>query len=123
MFTRFPQRAILEATIEEEDMEGDYTDAELNEILCRGGDEEFELFQRMDAERRRNDEAVWRARGNKGPVPDRLFQDYELPPIYRTEPVFEKKDSDPVYDELTGRRKRQAANNVHYDDGLSEEAL
>ena len=102
-------------------MEGDYTDAELNEILARG-DEEYELFQRMDADRRRNDEAVWKARGNKGPVPERLFQEHELPPIYKIEPRF-KKEEEPVFDSETGRRKRQAANNVHYDDGLSEEQL
>lgn len=116
------KRAVLEATIEEEDVEGDYTENELNEILARSP-EEFELFTQIDQNRRRQDEQVWRSRGNTGPLPDRLFQEAELPAIYRKEPVFHKKEEEIVFDPLSGRRKRQAAGHVTYDDGLSEEQL
>lgn len=86
-------------------------------------DGELELFQRIDHDRRRSDEAYWRSRGNTGPLPERLFQESELPPIYRKEPTFSKKEEEPVFDPLSGRRRRQAANSVSYDDGLSEEQL
>lgn len=112
---------MLEATIEEDDVEGDYTEAELNDILARS-DAELELFSHIDTERRRSDEAHWRSR-NPGPLPERLIQESELPPVYRKEPTFTKKEEEPVFDPLSGRRRRQAAGNVTYDDGLSEEQL
>jgi ATP-dependent helicase STH1/SNF2 len=117
---------VLEAQIEEEEMEGDYTDAELNEILARG-DTEFELFQQMDNDRRRDDEAHWKAHHPGEPMPERLIQEWELPPIYRKEYKIQKKTAQEeereLFDESGSRRKRTAAGNgnVHYDDGLTEE--
>jgi ATP-dependent helicase STH1/SNF2 len=126
MLTWFEKRAVLEAQIEEEEMEGDYTDGELNEILARG-DEEFEIFQQIDIDRRRGDEAHWRAHHPAGePMPERLIQEWELPPIYRKEFKLNKKtaqeEENELFDESGSRRKRTAAGgNVHYDDGLTED--
>jgi len=120
-------RAVLEQQIEEDDVEGDYTDAELNEILARG-EEEFELFQQIDIDRRREDEEHWRRFHPRGPpMPDRLIQEHELPNIYKIDPIFPKRSAKEeeaaLFDETGSRRKRTAAGNIHYDDGLTEEQL
>lgn len=108
--------------MEEEDIEGDYTDADLNEILARG-DGEFEQFQEFDARRRQRDEEAWRARGNFGPMPERLIQLKELPPVYQIEPVYDIPEEE-LHDADGIRKRRQAAiNTVAYDDGLSEDQL
>ena len=76
----------------------------------------------MDQQRRERDEQAWRARGNYGPMPERLYQEHELPPIYKVEPQWEKVE-EPVYDASGARRQRKAAGNIHYDDGLTEDQL
>ena len=73
------QRAILEADQEEESEEsGDMNDEELNMLLARD-DSEREVFQRIDAQREREAEEMWRAAGNRGKPPPPLMQLEELP--------------------------------------------
>ncbi|WFD29111.1 RSC chromatin remodeling complex ATPase component [Malassezia sp. CBS 17886] len=110
-------RAMLEADNEEEEDEehGELNDDELNELLARG-ENEVGRFQEVDAERHADEEAEWRALGNKGPVPERLMQENELPEVYQRD--FDAEVIDGGQDDQPLSRRR---NVVHYDDGLTEE--
>lgn len=98
-------------------------DDELNEIIARG-DEEVDIFTRMDEQRKAQEQHDWRAIGGRGSPPDRLMTDAELPEIYRHDPVIKARqtrgqdDEPPQFDDVTGRRKRKGRNEVIYDDGL-----
>ena len=119
-------RAILEGDGEEEaeeEKENELGDDELNDILARG-DDEADIFARMDAERARAELAQWRSYGQKGPPPERLITEAELPAVFRIDPakiVAQQKASDELqYDEATGRRIRHR-NAPTYDEEMTEE--
>ena len=103
-------RIMLEAAENAEaQQQEEMDDEDLNAIIMRN-DAEFELFQKMDADRLKN--------GPYGPgkkLP-RLLQESELPDIYLNEeaPVVEES-TEPV-----GRGARERTK-VKYDDGLTEE--
>ena len=112
------QRAILEADQEEESEEsGDMNDEELNMLLARD-DSEREVFQRIDAQREREAEEMWRAAGNRGKPPPPLMQLEELPECYRNDDFFE---ATALEEEMEGRGHRRR-NVVSYNDGLSDDA-
>lgn len=98
------------------DREGEMDDAELNEIIARN-DEELELYNRMDEERRATEESNWVQYGGVGPAPPRLMGDSELPEVFL---VDTSEDAKPVKEEYTGRGAR-ARKEVAYDDGLNED--
>ncbi|KAI9818553.1 MAG: hypothetical protein M1827_000612 [Pycnora praestabilis] len=91
---------------EQEEMDDD----DLNTIMARS-DDELVLFQKMDAEREKNDIEY----GPDRKLP-RLMGESELPEIYLT-------DDNPVVEEIeehAGRGARERTK-VKYDDGLTEE--
>ncbi|KAJ8329722.1 hypothetical protein BDV3_003709 [Batrachochytrium dendrobatidis] len=98
--------------------EGEIEDSDLNEIIARN-EGELELFNKMDVERRQQEEQAWRARGNTGPVPCRLMQDAELPQEFLEDPELPEdgKNSAELYFGRGGRQRKD----VIYDDGLNEE--
>ncbi|KAL2914601.1 ATP-dependent DNA helicase Snf21 [Polyrhizophydium stewartii] len=96
--------------------EGELEDAELNEIIARN-QEEIEIFERMDQERRQQDEMQWRQAGNRGPPPPRLMQESELPQVFLEEPPADDKIGAEIYLGRGGRQRKE----VSYDDGLNED--
>lgn len=109
-------RAMLEDDNDDEgEEEGDLNDEELNEILARGDDERVR-FREIDAERDREEQAEWKALGNKGKAPDRLLTEAELPALYQRD--FDAEMIEASVEEEPAVRKR---NVVHYDDGLTED--
>lgn len=103
-------RVMLESAEAAENMEQDEMDDEdLNQMMMRS-EEEFELFQKMDQERLKNQKY-----GPDKKLP-RLFSEGELPEIYMNE-------DNPVVEEIEqqyGRGTRERVK-VKYDDGLTEE--
>ena len=90
---------------------------ELNEILARD-DGEANTFHRMDEEREREDERVWRAAGGTGVRKSGLMTFEELPPVYQTDnPASANRGN---HDEgPTGRGHRRRAV-VNYDIDLTD---
>ena len=110
-------RAMLEAgDDEEEDDSGELTNEELNQIIARSEDEE-KLFNKIDADRDREELAAWRAAGNKGKAVDRLITEDELPAHFQQSFEDEFMANEDKEDELV-QRKRAV---VHYNDNLTEE--
>ncbi|GAM86897.1 hypothetical protein ANO11243_049180 [Dothideomycetidae sp. 11243] len=103
-------RVMLESAEAQEAFEQDeMDDDDLNVIMMRS-DAELEIFQKMDAERLKN-----QTYGPNKKLP-RLFSEEELPDIYIQE-------DDPVVEEveiIAGRGARERTK-VKYDDGLTEE--
>ena len=96
--------------------DGDYIDdAELNEIIARN-EEELEIYNRMDAERREQEQRSWEESGNTGPCPPRLMPENELPSVFIEDPDADK----PEEIEETGRGARRRKT-IEYNDGLTEE--
>ena len=116
-------RALFGNEDEEQDEEekkierdGEYIDdAELNEIIARN-EEELEIYNRMDAERRELEQRMWEEEGNTGPCPPRLMPESELPAVFIEDPDAEK----PIELEETGRGARRRKN-IEYNDGLTED--
>lgn len=106
-------RAILENNEEDEEDTADLGDDEINEILARG-DDEIEMFTRMDLERVRDAELAHIRSGARGKVPERLITDEELPDVYHMEQQIA-----PAVDDALDQPRRKTL--VHYDDGLTEE--
>lgn len=98
---------------EEKEREGEMEDGELNEIIARD-EEELVLFNKMDAERRMQEEQDHVARGGTLPY-HRLIQESELPPIFIQSEVAPVA---PV--EYTGRGARQRKEIV-YEDPAAED--
>lgn len=87
------------------------TDDETNRLLARS-EEEFELFQRMDAEIDAEDEAAWcAALGNKGKSwPGRILTEAELPAhVKQGELVQKLEEEDAMSDGPLPRRRAAAA--------------
>jgi ATP-dependent helicase STH1/SNF2 len=103
-------RIMLEAAESAEQLQQEEMDDEdLNAIIMRN-DGEFEIFQKMDADRLKNEPY---GPGKKLP---RLLQESELPDIYLNEEA-------PIVEEVlepVGRGARERTK-VKYDDGLTEE--
>ncbi|TPX55887.1 hypothetical protein PhCBS80983_g04959 [Powellomyces hirtus] len=95
--------------------EGNLEDSELNEIIARN-DDELELFNKMDAERHKQELLQWRALGNRGDPPPRLMEDKELPAIY----LAEDDETIPEAELELGRGAR-VRKDVRYDDGLNDD--
>lgn len=89
-------------------------DEELNEMLKRS-DEELEIFNRIDADRARQEAEYYRRRRSR--PPERLIQEDELPDFYRQEEVL----VDEVETLLEYGRGQRVRDQVRYDDGLTEE--
>jgi ATP-dependent helicase STH1/SNF2 len=103
-------RIMLEAAENAESLQQEEMDDEdLNAIIMRN-EGEFEIFQKMDADRLKNEPY---GPGKKLP---RLLQESELPDIYLNEeaPIVEEVN------EPVGRGARERTK-VKYDDGLTEE--
>ncbi|TPX66244.1 hypothetical protein SpCBS45565_g04602 [Spizellomyces sp. 'palustris'] len=96
------------------DNEGQLDDTDLNEIIARTEDE-LELFNKMDADRKAAELQSWRAAGNRGDPPPRLMQDSELPSVYVQEEEL------PTEQEIELGRGARARKEVRYDDGLNED--
>ncbi|ORZ00685.1 SNF2 family N-terminal domain-domain-containing protein [Syncephalastrum racemosum] len=110
-------RSLLEdKTDEPADVEGEeeMDDEELNEMLKRS-DEELEIFNRIDADRARQEAEYYRRR--RGKPPERLIQEDELPEFYRQEEAL----VDEVENLLEYGRGQRVRDQVRYDDGLTEE--
>lgn len=81
---------------------------ELNRMLARD-DDEFELFETMDIERKEKELADWRELGNSGPVPPRLMTYDEIPDRFKN-PLQDSSESESdVEFTLLGKRKRKAS--------------
>ncbi|CAH7687939.1 SNF2 family N-terminal domain-domain-containing protein [Phakopsora pachyrhizi] len=118
-------RELLEDDDNEEEDDNELGDEELNEILKRS-DEEFEIFTRMDRDRTLKAIEDWKRtpEGQAGkPVPERLMTLEELPPVYSKENAPPVIDPNAIEDDNgePGARKPRNRNEVHYDDGLTEE--
>lgn len=88
------------------------SDEQLNELIARD-EEELELFNKLDKEKKEKEEAEWRASGGKRKKPSRLMQEDELPDYL----VQETQDEDVTIVYGRGRRERQE---IQYDDSLSD---
>jgi ATP-dependent helicase STH1/SNF2 len=99
---------------DEEDKEDNENleDSELNEIIARD-EEELALYNKMDKERRDQEQLEWENSGGEGHVPPRLMQESELPVIYIEDP---EQDQVPIEYGRGGRSRK----NVVYDDGLND---
>jgi ATP-dependent helicase STH1/SNF2 len=97
------------------DEEEEVDNEELNEMLKRG-DDELAVFERIDAEREEQEIEQYRRKGGRGPVPERLIQEHELPDVYKNDDVY----TDVVQQFELGRGQREKAS-VIYDDGLTED--
>ena len=116
------QAKAFETNAAEEDNEeaNELDDDELNELLARG-DDELEIFTRMDKEREAQKAAQWKAEGHKGHAPPPLMQESELPPFYRRdigEELAQQAQADELGMEGRGRRAKEA---VRYTDGLTDD--
>lgn len=99
---------------EEEDKDNEnLEETELNEIISRD-EAELALYNKMDEDRRAQEQLEWENSGGEGPVPPRLMQESELPVIYIEDP--EVKDEIPIEYGRGGRTRK----NVVYDDGLND---
>eukprot|EP01119_Soliformovum_irregulare_P000784 TRINITY_DN10578_c0_g1_i3.p1 TRINITY_DN10578_c0_g1~~TRINITY_DN10578_c0_g1_i3.p1 ORF type:complete len:1288 (-),score=409.11 TRINITY_DN10578_c0_g1_i3:19-3882(-) len=110
------RKAMLESLLyddnDDKEVEVCASDDQINALVART-DEEYQLFQKLDAERDQMEETEWRMAGNKGPRPSRLMSESELPEYLR-KPIQKKEK------ELEGRGRR-VKNDVIYNDGLSED--
>lgn len=98
--------------VEEEE---EVDDEELNEMLKRHEDE-MAVFERIDREREQEEIELYRRKGGRGPVPERLIQEHELPDVYKNDDTY----ADVVQHIELGRGQREKAS-VVYDDGLTED--
>lgn len=110
---------------EEKDEDEVYDDEELNEVISRN-DQEFELFQKMDADRYKREDRderlklIRQHKPNKAHLPDekinyRLSQTWEVPQWIQESVADDTKVDIQEYG--LGKRKR---NEVNYKDELSE---
>ncbi|CCF60233.1 hypothetical protein KAFR_0J01680 [Kazachstania africana CBS 2517] len=97
----------------DDDDQAELDDEELNEILARSEEEKI-LFDKMDQERKEEEERLAKANGLKEPLP-RLIQTDELPAVF-TENIEDHLQTEPV---AVGRIRQ--TKRVYYDDGLTEE--
>ncbi|KDN52546.1 hypothetical protein K437DRAFT_232182 [Tilletiaria anomala UBC 951] len=110
-------RAMLESAEDEEDEEeSELTNEELNQLIARGEAEE-KRFNEMDQERERQEQADWKAAGNKGKRPERLITEAELPEHFQQSfedaiAAYEEREEEPSV------RKRTV---VRYNDDLTED--
>lgn len=84
--------------------------------MLKRSDEELAIFNKLDDERRREENSSRRGRG-RGKKLERLLQEDELPEVYRNDEYLEEQ-AGPVFEYGRGQRNRE---NVRYDDGLTEE--
>ncbi|KAI9290204.1 SNF2 family N-terminal domain-containing protein [Umbelopsis sp. AD052] len=112
-------RSLLEDKTEEEkndvDEDEEIDDEELNEMLKRS-EEEMPIFERIDREREQQEIELYRRKGGRGPVPERLIQENELPDVYKNDDTY----ADVVQHIELGRGQREKVS-VVYDDGLTED--
>merc|ERR1719412_448781 len=94
---------------EEEDEDEAPDDEVINQMIARS-EEEFEKFQQMDIQRRREDAALGTERR------PRLMEENELPPFLLEE---EEEIEEDVPDEILGRGNR-SKKDANYDDQMSE---
>merc|ERR1719412_517326 len=104
-------QSILRADDQEEEDEDETPDDEkvINQMIARS-EEEFEKFQQMDIQRRREDAALGTERR------PRLMEENELPPFLLEE---EEEIEEDVPDEILGRGNR-SKKDANYDDQMSE---
>lgn len=85
---------------------------QINALIARD-EEEYNLFQKIDEEREKEEEKLWRALGNTGPRPPRLMIDDEVPDWMKTD--FSEIEDNGRY----GRGMRERPE-VIYDDHLTD---
>lgn len=113
--------AKLEEDKDEEEEDISMNDEELNEVIARG-EEELEVFRRMDLERESKDIEDWQGLGKNSPWnKSRMMVESELPAVYLVDinevMEQEKADSDAI---VHGRGARDRKD-VYYDEVLNEE--
>merc|ERR1712168_1093869 len=108
-------QSILRADDQEDEEENETPDDEVvNQMIARS-EAEFEQFQQMDIDRRRQDAALGAARK------PRLIEESELPPYLLEEPPEEIEDSeDEEKKALELGRGNRSRKETNYDDQLSE---
>ena len=94
----------------EADADAEMDDTELNEIISvtfifnifysitqfklyfgkQRNDEELALYNQIDADRKKQELAAWRAQGGRGDPPPRLMTDEELPAVYLVDPTIKE---------------------------------
>ncbi|RIA94836.1 SNF2 family N-terminal domain-containing protein [Glomus cerebriforme] len=89
-------------------------DDEINLLISRN-EEELELFKKIDIDRQKREEEIWKESSGDGPLPMRLIQESELPEVYKKE--YETRPGDSTE---YGRGQRQRKE-VYYTDGLTDE--
>ncbi|GFN80130.1 transcription activator brg1 [Plakobranchus ocellatus] len=106
-------QALLTQEADEDEEEDEFPDDEtINQMLARN-EEEFEAYQRMDVDRRRNEVRE----GNRKP---RLMEQSELPSwIIKDDQEVERLTAEDDEDKLFGRGNR-ARKEVDYSDSLTE---
>merc|ERR1711899_332224 len=108
-------QSILRADDQEEEEENETPDDEVvNQMIARS-EAEFEQFQQMDIDRRREEAALGAARK------PRLIEESELPPYLLEEPPEEIEDSeDEEKKQLELGRGNRARKESNYNDAMSE---
>jgi ATP-dependent helicase STH1/SNF2 len=95
------------------------SDEALNEMMARS-DEEFELFQKIDEERRLMEENYWKSL-NK-PVPPRLMTESEFPDwLAKSDEIIQEATRDTISDYGRGQRSRGSKVSYAVDDLNSDD--
>jgi len=108
------RRAMLESLLhdqsDEKEVELVTSDEEINSLIARN-DQEYQLFQNLDVERKKEELKRWHSQGNSGPCPPRLITENELPSYLKVNLDEEDEFSSENYGR--GRRERPE---VRYSD-------
>lgn len=109
---QFLQNILLQEEADEEEEDEVPDDETINQMLARS-EEEFEFYQKMDLERRRNDAKD----PNRKP---RLMEEDELPPwLVKNDAEVERLTQEDEEEKIFGRGNR-ARKEVNYSDSLTE---
>merc|ERR1719412_3520661 len=107
-------QSILRADDQDEEEENETPDDEVvNQMIARS-EAEFEKFQQMDIERRRQDASLGSERK------PRLIEESELPPFLLADPQEEIEAEEKEQEELEFGRGNRSRKETNYDDQLSE---
>jgi len=113
------RKELLQKLMETEDADRKYdipSDESLNEMMARS-EEEFELFQKMDEEKAKEEESYWKEKNQS--VPPRLLVEKEFPDwLAKSDQTIEEATKERIVDLGRGQRSRTTAN---YDDGFRDD--
>lgn len=85
--------------------------------MLKRSDQELVIFNKLDAERKREENEMRRKVGGRYKKYERLIQEDELPDVYRYED-FMAAEQGVEFEYGRGQRVKES---VRYDDGLTEE--